>query len=368
MPKQMERHALGIPLRHPDASPAFRAAIVQALVKNMLFMHQQIPCTYDELRNAVPPPPPPPGADVEPPPAQPGPPRRRPNMTDRKAAKLVHALEGLFAQLPAALDAAATAAASSMPDPSSAAASTVVALLLGSSPAAPRLVILVRIFPLADGVAGPADAAAAATAVRDGCLRVMRNVVTQCGSLAAVNPGLCRMHLLVQAQPSAALDASHFQPRPGLTLKLKRAHAVCLGVGGPAGGCAVPDVVPEQLRASDWCAAAIDGLVPPAPRARRRRGGVGADEEAAADEHDDAAMMDEEHEQGDDVHVNGDGHALSGAMPNGGARPDGGGAAPTPMDVADGGGEPEATHEAIWFQSTATLQAFRTSSSRANGM
>ena len=126
--------------------------------------------------------------------------------------------------------------------------------MLGSSPAAPRIVILLRIFPLAAGVAGPSNAAEAAAAVRDGKLRVLRAVTIQCGQLAAVNPGLCRLHLLVQAPPDAPLPASAFQPRPGLTLKLKRAHAICVGVGGPASGCSVEPHEPP-LRAQDWCAA-----------------------------------------------------------------------------------------------------------------
>ena len=53
MPKALERLGLGIPLRRPDSSPTYCAALVEALAKHMLFMHQQIPCTYDELRRSV---------------------------------------------------------------------------------------------------------------------------------------------------------------------------------------------------------------------------------------------------------------------------------------------------------------------------
>jgi len=35
------------------------------------------------------------------------------------------------------------------------------------------------------------------------------------------------------------LPTEAFQPRPGLILKLKRAHMACVGVGGPVAGCAV---------------------------------------------------------------------------------------------------------------------------------
>lgn len=236
---------LGVPLRRPDASPVFCAALVEGLAKHVLYMHQQIPCTYDELERSVAPPPPDEDGEEEPVSRV-----RRPTMASRKAAKLVHALGELFALLPEALS---QARAPDIAGPS-AAGSTVAALMLGSSPAAPRIVILLRIFPLAAGVAGPSNEAEAAAAVRDGKLRVLRALTIQCGQLASVNPGLCRLHLLVQAPPDAPLPAAAFQPRPGLTLKLKRAHAVCVGVGGPASGCAVEPHEPP-LRAQDWRAA-----------------------------------------------------------------------------------------------------------------
>lgn len=47
---------LGVPLRRPDASPVFCAALVEGLAKHILYMHQQIPCTYDELERSVAPP------------------------------------------------------------------------------------------------------------------------------------------------------------------------------------------------------------------------------------------------------------------------------------------------------------------------
>ena len=249
MPRELERMMLGIPLRRPDASPLFCAALVEGLAKHILYMHQQIPCSYDELQRSVAPPPPQEDNEDEPVSRV-----RRPSMTSRKAAKLVHALDELFAMLPGALALARVPLDAGGSAGPSAAGSTVAALMLGSSPAAPRIVILLRIFPLAAGVAGPSNAAEAAAAVRDGKLRVLRAVTIQCGQLAAVNPGLCRLHLLVQAPPDAPLPASAFQPRPGLTLKLKRAHAICVGVGGPASGCSVEPHEPP-LRAQDWCAA-----------------------------------------------------------------------------------------------------------------
>lgn len=249
MPRELERMMLGIPLRRPDASPLFCAALVEGLAKHILYMHQQIPCSYDELQRSVAPPPPQEDDEDEPVSRV-----RRPSMTSRKAAKLVHALDELFAMLPGALALARVPLDAGGSAGPSAAGSTVAALMLGSSPAAPRIVILLRIFPLAAGVAGPSNAAEAAAAVRDGKLRVLRAVTIQCGQLAAVNPGLCRLHLLVQAPPDAPLPASAFQPRPGLTLKLKRAHAICVGVGGPASGCSVEPHEPP-LRAQDWCAA-----------------------------------------------------------------------------------------------------------------
>ena len=242
---------LGIPLRRPDASPVFCSALVEGLAKHILYMHQQIPCSYDELQRSVAPPPP--EVDDE---GEPVSRVRRPSMASRKAAKLVHALDELFAMLPGALALARVPLDAGGPAGPSAAGSTVAALMLGSSPAAPRIVILLRIFPLAAGIAGPSSAAEAAAAVRDGKLRVLRAVTIQCGQLAAVNPGLCRLHLLVQAPPDAPLPASAFQPRPGLTLKLKRAHTICVGVGGPASGCAIEPHEPP-LRAQDWCAARV---------------------------------------------------------------------------------------------------------------
>ena len=98
MPKELERMMLGIPLRRPDASPLFCAALVEGLAKHTLYMHQQIPCSYDELQRSVAPPPPEEEDEDEPVSRA-----RRPSMANRKAAKLVHALDELFAVLPEAL-------------------------------------------------------------------------------------------------------------------------------------------------------------------------------------------------------------------------------------------------------------------------
>ena len=327
MPRELERMMLGVPLRRPDASPIFCAALVEGLTKHILYMHQQIPCTYDELERSVAPPPPEEDGEEEPVSRV-----RRPTIASRKAAKLVHALGELFALLPEALS---QARAPDVAGPS-AAGSTVAALMLGSSPAAPRIVILLRIFPLAAGVAGPSSEAEAAAAVREGKLRVLRALTIQCGQLASVNPGLCRLHLLVQAPPDAPLPAAAFQPRPGLTLKLKRAHAVCVGVGGPASGCAVEPHEPP-LRAQDWCDAPIDGLVLPPPRVpRRRRAQQMETEEGGGEEGEDDAM---------------DSYPAEYA----------------PMDTGGEGTEATAPNT-IWFQSTAKLQAFKGATSHANGL
>ena len=98
MPRELERMMLGIPLRRPDASPVFCSALVEGLAKHILYMHQQIPCSYDELQRSVAPPPP--EVDDE---GEPVSRVRRPSMASRKAAKLVHALDELFAMLPGAL-------------------------------------------------------------------------------------------------------------------------------------------------------------------------------------------------------------------------------------------------------------------------
>ena len=325
---------LGVPLRRPNASPVFCAALVEGLAKHILYMHQQIPCSYDELRRSVPPRAAEDEADEDEPVSR----SRRPSMVSRKAAKLVHALDDLLATLPEALALASPANAGAGP---SAAGSTVAALLLGSSPAAPRIVILIRIFPLAAGVAGPSNAAEASAAVRDGCLRVLRAVTIQCGSLAAVNPGLCRLHLLVQAPPDAPLPASAFLPRPGLTLKLKRAHAICVGVGGPATGCAV-EPHDGPLRAEDWCDAPIDGIVLPPPRVPRSRRATRAEPMEIEDDSDESEE--------------GEGYPEEYAPMDTGP-PDG--------SLASVQGTPPAT---IWFQSTAKLQAFKGATSQANGM
>ena len=93
------------------------------------------------------------------------------------------------------------------------------------------------------------------------------------------------------------------------------------------------------LRAEDWCAAPIDGLVLPPPRGPRRRAAERLEEMEVEGEADEAMVM--------------NGHG-----------------ADSPMDTTDlagaaaAGGGPAT----IWFQSLAKLQAFKASGSHANGL
>ena len=49
-------------------------------------------------------------------------------------------------------------------------------------------------------------------------------------SLAAIDAKPCRLHVLVRAPREAQLPAQLFQPRPGLTVRLQRAHVATVSV------------------------------------------------------------------------------------------------------------------------------------------
>jgi len=231
--------------------------LIEVLVTHVLFFHQQMPCAFNDLKRIL--------SDTSS--MADGDPRRRrrrPGGAERKGAKLLTATNTLLAHLPAALTAITTTDAA-------AAAQTgweplVVAVVLGSSLTSPRLVYLLHVphdgdarLEGAEGAVGAEGAAAAPR--RDGGRRLLRAIATQCGALADVTPGLCKLHLLLRAPRDAALPAPHFRPRPGLVLKLKRAHLAAVSAAsaprstsGSAGACEV-DADPQA-----WCAGLVSGL------------------------------------------------------------------------------------------------------------
>lgn len=217
----------------------------------MLFFHQQMPCAFNDLKrihsdtSSM--------ADDDPRRR-----RRRPGGAERKGAKLLTATKTLLAHVPAALNAItatdAAAAAQTGREP------LVVAVVLGSSLTSPRLVYLLHVPHDGDARLEGVEGAAAAPR-RDGGRRLLRAIATQCGALADVTPGLCKLHLLLRAPRDAALPAPHFRPRPGLVLKLKRAHLAAVSAasasrsaGGSAGACEV-DADPQA-----WCEGLVSGL------------------------------------------------------------------------------------------------------------
>ena len=290
------------------AGSAPPAELLRAVVQHILFMHQQIPCIYQELQR-----------EVEELLLH----KVRPGVLQRKAAKLLTALEPLFSQLTPALAAAEEAAASAASSSSSVGDAlpprTVAAIVLGSSVASPKLVYLLSLSAATDPPS------------RDGARRLIRSIAAHGMEISTVDPGLSRVHVLLAAPRDAALPSAHFQPRPGLTLKLQRAHVATVDTtagGGAASGTGEP---PEWLR----------GLVrgfalppPPPPRVQRREQQQQQQAEAA---HDGPVAMETSQ--------------LPPPLPPPPFPP----LPPPPGDsAADAGGGPW-----IWWQSTALVKGFR---------
>jgi hypothetical protein len=150
-------------------------------------------------------------------------------------------------------------------------APVVAALVLGSSLASPKLVYLFSL-PASSSTSQPPPPAGAR---RDGARRLLRAMASEGSDMFAVDPGLCRLHVLIRARRDAALPAPHFRPRPGLALQLRRAHvavvdasaagataavdepAACSSSGG--GGC-------DPAEPPPWVSGLVRGWAPPPPR------------------------------------------------------------------------------------------------------
>ena len=206
------RHEAPVALTKP-ADPATCAHMLAAVVKHALFMQQQIPCPFDELAREL---------EQEPEEGSSRRPVRRPGGRMRKAVRLVGAAQPLLDHLPSTIHTICEA-------DEQAGGGLVAALLLGSSVAAPRVVYLMRFQP-SPAAPGAPPTPSDAPVVRDCSRRLLRALMTQCAELSAVDPGACRVHLIVLAPRSAGLSPALFQPRPGLVLKLKRAHVACIDV------------------------------------------------------------------------------------------------------------------------------------------
>ena len=236
----LTRAATTVALPQPIGAVAC-PALLAALLKHTLYMHLQLPCPYDEVLRSLND-----STSAERP--------RRPGGAKRKAATLVRAMELLLGSLAAAFEAALSAGGPAAPPP-------VAAVVLGRSAAAPKLVYLVRL-----GLNALEDAPPEPARVRDACRRMIRSICTRCAELAALDPGLCRTHVLFAAARHAQLPAGTFQPRPGFTLKLKRAHVACIDLRGGGDDAPAIATVDEAL---EWRSAPLDGLVvatPPPPR------------------------------------------------------------------------------------------------------
>jgi len=165
------------------------------------------------------------------------------------------------------------------------------AVLLGSSIASPRLVYLLRVSAAATAPASAAVAAtlaetagapaadAAAPSSRDATRRLLRAIATQCNSLSTIDPKLCRLHVALRAPREAELSPGLFQPRPGLALRLQRAHVATVTVTSVAG----PDEDGDEWSDRAGLVCGFE-LPPPRPHADLAGGGMGAAAAATAAE------------------------------------------------------------------------------------
>ena len=286
----------------PDGGGVPPAELVRTVVQHVLFMHQQIPCVYTELQRDL-------GGgggggsaatdaaaaeeEGEAPPLEPPRKRRRLSALERKAVKLLNALDPILDALHVAVAAATEAAEQQQrarpEEPRPARPMVVAAIVLGASVASPRLVYLLGLHaaPRDDHTPATAGSSAAAAAPppaparprrADGARRLLRAIATQGASLTTCDPGLCRMHLLLRAPRDAHLPPAHFRPRPGLHLKLQRAHVATVTGGDPS--------VLEAAAQEEEAAAADEGeAATTAPRTGGASdgGGGGAIDDGAAD-------------------------------------------------------------------------------------
>ena len=183
------------------------ADLIDAVLQHALFIHAQAPCPYAELRREA----------SRAATYQAHPPQRRVRQSNaqRKASKLVAAMDSLLTQLPHAVEAVTSSSPSSDP--------VVAAVVLGSSVASPRVVYLLHL--AGNNMAVPPQ---------NGVRRLLRAIAVQCSELASIDPGVCRMHVLLRANRRAALPEMHFRARPGLRLRLRRAHVATVSAGVPA--------------------------------------------------------------------------------------------------------------------------------------
>lgn len=268
--KQPARDAAHVKLREPVVSPA---DLLVTLTQHTLFMHQQIPMTYSELVRE--------GEDATAALAEGK--RLRPAGSERKTLKLLKSMEPLLASLASALAASGGSNESARP--------ILAAVLLGSSIASPRLVYLLRVSAAATAPASAAVAAtlaetagapaadAAAPSSRDATRRLLRAIATQCNSLSTIDPKLCRLHVALRAPREAELSPGLFQPRPGLALRLQRAHVATVTVTSVAG----PDEDGDEWSDRAGLVCGFE-LPPPRPHADLAGGGMGAAAAATAAE------------------------------------------------------------------------------------
>ena len=224
------------------------ASMTSAVLKHVLFMQQQIPCPFDQLLSEVSAPMMTREGKV-----------RRPTAGMRKAARLVAATQALHDELPAAfISVEAAMAAHTGTGP-------VAALLFGSSVASPRMVYLLHFRSSIDDNIDPAEAAAS---VRNTTRRLLRTLATQCAQLSSIDPGCSRFHLLLQAPRGTPLSAAAFQPRPGLALKLRRAHVASVECSRPPSNPAEGAV--ERMRI--WAGAPMNGFLTDEPTSEQASG------------------------------------------------------------------------------------------------
>ena len=210
---------------------------LRAIVQHVLFMHQQIPCAYAEL-----------GREVEAM-AESG---RRGSLVQRKAAKLFAATEALLAPLAVAF--------AKIAEHSEAA---IAAIVLGPSIASPRLAYLLRL-----------DVTGATPPPRDAARRVLRAIAAQGIDLTAVDSGLCRLHILLAAPRHAQLPAPHFRARPGLQLKLQRAHVATVTVHSSQAAALAAAAEPAAAEGDGppaWLDDLVSGYVQKQPPPTRKR-------------------------------------------------------------------------------------------------
>lgn len=368
---------VGVTAALPDGGAADE--LLSALIQHVLFMHQQIPCVYPELKREL-------DTILQEK-------RRAVGGIQRKVAKLVSALDPLLENLTPALD---TSAAATPTTP------CVAAIVLGSSVASPRLVYLLGV-GIGDGesedelqigssngetssTTSKPSATPSASSSRSSVRRLLRSLAANCAEIGAVDPGLCRVSLLLSAPRTAdagALASAGFVPRPALTLKLQRAHVATIATyrphsasgsgGGDGGGAMAVEPPATEARADGqpptWLCGGrlLSGYQPPPPprsRIKRRRleeadDSVGVEAATEMAEREEAAQAEEAVEAGAAEDAKG-GVAMRGAVEEGaggnGSSGNGGGGGGDLTEGVDGRAEGD---HAIWWQWSGLIKGFR---------